>query len=108
VDDTVVLDKVISEDLEKFEQVKLVVSEFRGKQYLHLRKYYLTYESEWMPTKDGVCIEICISNIVHLFEGLVELLAESDVLQIVLANLEDDDLKKLLGVKNEPLSTVTE
>jgi hypothetical protein len=101
VEDTVILDEVISEDTEKFEQVRLVVSEFRGKQYLHLRKYYLTYESEWKPTKDGVCLEISISNIVHLFEGLTKLLARSDVLHIVLANLTDNSIKQLLDLEVE-------
>lgn len=102
MDDNVILDEVVQEDLEKFEQIRLVVSEFRDKQYLHLRKYYMTYEGEWMPTKDGVCFEISISNIVHLFEGLTKLLAQSDVLHIVLQNLTDNSVRELINMKEKP------
>ena len=37
-------------------QVRLTVNSFRGREYLHLRKYYLSFEEEWLPTKDGIAM----------------------------------------------------
>ena len=36
--------RIIYENEAKAYQLRLVVNEFRGVQYIHLRKYFLTYE----------------------------------------------------------------
>ena len=69
---------------DEFIQVKLVVNEFNGVEYLHLRKYYLDFNEEWQPTKEGISIPLTIENIKELFIGVAEImsLAESkDILK---------------------------
>ena len=52
-------ERVIHYDEVKELQVRLTVSEFRGIEYLSLRKYYLDfYTEDWMPSKEGVTIPI--------------------------------------------------
>lgn len=71
-DDTL-YDKILSENLEKGFQVRLVVSEFRDTQYIHLRKYFLSYEGEWIPSKEGISIPASIQSIYSLLDGLIEI-----------------------------------
>ena len=66
-------EKVISENLEKGTQLRLVVNDFRDVQYLHLRKYYLSYDEGFMPTKEGISIPATISSVYALLDGLVEI-----------------------------------
>ena len=74
-----VYEKIILEQENKEIQWKLVVSSFRGVEYLHLRKYYLDFEGEYQATKEGACIPFEIHSLSNLFEALVEIisLAES-------------------------------
>ncbi len=68
-------EKLIAENIDKGWQLKLVVSEFRGVQYLHLRKYFLSFEGEWIPSKEGATFEASIESIFSLLEGLLEICA---------------------------------
>ena len=91
-----ILSEVITEDLEKFEQIRLVLQEFRGSQYLHLRKYYLDFDGEWMPTKTGVCFVVDLTSVLSLFEGLVKMLADSEILHVLLEHSDDERLQEVL------------
>ena len=42
--------RIIHEKETGDEQIRLVVNSFRGKEYLHFRKYYLDFEGEWQPS----------------------------------------------------------
>ena len=57
------------------EQVRLVVNSFRGKEYLHFRKYYLDFHGEWQPSKEGISMPLDLSNSREMFSGLVEILS---------------------------------
>ena len=46
--------RTIAYNPDKEIQLRLTVNEFRGVQYLHIRKYFLDFEGEWVPTKDGI------------------------------------------------------
>ena len=70
-----VYEKIVSENDEGTEQVRLTVNEFRGTEYLHLRKYYLDFEGDFKPSKDGVALRLDFNNSKLLFEGLVEILS---------------------------------
>ena len=72
-------EKVISQNADGTEQVKLTVNEFRGTEYLHLRKYYLDFEGDFKPSKDGVAMALDFQNSKALFEGLVEILSLAEV-----------------------------
>ena len=72
-----IYEKVIQEA--EFEQVRLVISTFRDVEYLSIRKYYLDFEEEWKPSKDGITMPIDFTNTRNLLSGMLEIvsLAES-------------------------------
>ena len=77
-------EKVIHYDEAKETQVRLVVNEFRGVEYLHVRKYFLDFEEEWRAGREGIAMPLDLSNSRELFAGLIEILslAESkDILE---------------------------
>lgn len=47
-------EKIISENDTGTEQIKLTINTFRDIEYLHLRKYYLDFDGDFKPSKDGV------------------------------------------------------
>ena len=57
-----VYSKVVSESEDGTQQVRLTVNEFRGIEYLHLRKYYLDFEGDFKPSKDGVAMSLDFQN----------------------------------------------
>lgn len=74
-------------------QVRLTVNVFNGVEYIHLRKYFLDFDEEWIPTKEGIAMPLEISNSQELFSGLVEILslAESkDIIQQQFSELIKD------------------
>jgi len=71
-------EKTIFENLEKGFQYRLTLSEFRDVEYLHLRKYFLTYEGDYMPTKEGASIPATIQNIYSLLDGLIEICSRAE------------------------------
>jgi hypothetical protein len=76
-------EKIISENLDKGSQLRLVVSEFRDQQYLHLRKYFLSYEGEWVPTKEGASMPATIQSIYSLLDGLVEICSNEESIDAI-------------------------
>lgn len=78
MDDNIEYSKVIEEFYEKGYQVRLVVNIFRDVTYLQLRKYFLSYEGEWIPSKEGISIPVSLENIVSLLDGLVDICAKAE------------------------------
>ncbi len=68
-------EKVISENEEGTEKVKLTINTFYDTEYLHLRKYYLDFDGDFKPAKDGIAMKLDFNNSKGLFEGLVEILS---------------------------------
>jgi len=74
MDDSAILyEKVISENLEKGFQVRLVVNIFRDIEYIHVRKYFLSFDGDWVPSKEGISIPLTIQNSYALLEGFAEI-----------------------------------
>tara|TARA_B100000287_G_scaffold86172_1_gene78785 strand:+ start:915 stop:1217 length:303 start_codon:yes stop_codon:yes gene_type:complete len=84
-----VYEKLISENSEGTEQIKLTINEFRGVEYLHLRKYYLDFEGDFKPSKDGVAMPLDFQNSRALFEGLVEILSLAEAKGILESQFKD-------------------
>ena len=82
-------EKVISENEEGTEQVKLTINTFRDTEYLHLRKYYLAFDGDFKPSKDGVAMKLDFSNSKNLFEGLVEILSLAESKTILETHFKD-------------------
>lgn len=68
-------EKLIYENEAKGYQLKLVVNEFREVQYVHLRKYFLSYEGEYVASREGISMEASMDNILSLLDGLIELVS---------------------------------
>lgn len=64
-------------------QVRLTINRFRGIEYLHLRKYYLDFTEEWLPSKEGVAMPLDIENSRELFTALVEILSLAEAKDVM-------------------------
>jgi len=83
-------ERVIHYDAVKEQQVRLTVSEFRGIEYISLRKYFLDFfTEEWMPSKEGVTMPIDLSNSRELFIGLTEILSLAESKEVIEENFTD-------------------
>jgi len=70
-------------------QIRLVINEFRGVEYLHLRKYYLTFEEEWAPSNEGISFPLDLINVRELFTGLVEVLSLAESKDIIVEHFKE-------------------
>ena len=82
-------EKIISQNEEGTEQVKLTINTFYDVEYLHLRKYYLDFDGDFKPTKDGVAMKLDFNNSRGLFEGLVEILSLAESKTILETHFKD-------------------
>ena len=82
-----VYEKIIQES--EHDQLRLVVSTFRGVEYLSLRKYYLDFDEDWKPSNQGITIPIDMENTRNLFQGLVEILSLAESKTIIEENFRD-------------------
>ena len=89
-------EKIIYENEPKAYQLRLVVNEFKGIQYIHIRKYFLTYEGEYQASKEGVSMIASISNIYSLLDGLLEIVSKEEAIEAISSYFSDKiiDLKK--------------
>ena len=76
-------EKLIYQNDDKSYQLRLVVNEFREKYYVHIRKYFLSYESEWVASKEGISMEASIHNILSLLDGLTEIVSKEESSEII-------------------------
>ena len=89
-------ERIIHYDENKEIQVRLTVSTFRGIEYLHLRKYYLAFTEEWLPSPEGIAMELDFNNSRELFSGLVEILSLAESKTVLEDHFKDfiDDIYK--------------
>ena len=84
-----IYEKVIQET--EHEQIRLMVSTFRNVEYISLRKFYLDFEEEWQPSREGIYMPIDFDNSRNLFQGLVEILSLAES-----KNILEEEFKELL------------
>lgn len=89
--------KTIYQNDETGTQYKITLSEFREKEYIHVRKYFLSYEGEWLATKEGAGFLASIQNTYALLEGLLDICSKIEGKEALFSMLED----KLNEIKNE-------
>lgn len=81
--DQIHYEKLIYENLDKFYQLRLTVSEFRDKYYVNVRKYFQSYEGDFVPSKEGISMEASINNISSLLEGLLEIVSQEEAKETI-------------------------
>jgi hypothetical protein len=84
-----IYEKIISENEEATEQIRLTINTFRDVEYLHLRKYYLDFDGDFKPSKDGVAMKLDFNNSRGLFEGLVEIISLAEAKDILEEHFKD-------------------
>jgi hypothetical protein len=71
--------KVICDKGDK--QLRLAVSEFRDVLYISLRWWNLSFDEEtYYPTKEGVTMPYTLDTVSRLWDNLVDLLSDAEVL----------------------------
>lgn len=83
MDEPELFEKIIYQNDDKFYQLRLVVNDFRGVQYIHIRKYFLTYDNEYQASKEGISMVASISNIFSLLDGLMEIVSKEESLELI-------------------------
>jgi hypothetical protein len=84
-----VLSRVVYYDTVKDIQVRLGVNEFRGVEYLFLRKYYRDFEGDWKPSTEGVNMPLGIENSKEMFAGLLEILSLAESKQLIVEHFKE-------------------
>jgi Transcriptional Coactivator p15 (PC4) len=82
-------EKLIYENLDKFYQLKLTVSEFREKYYVNVRKYFQSYEGDFIPSKEGISMEASMHNILSLLDGLMEIVSKEESAALINKHFKD-------------------
>lgn len=82
-------EKLIYDNQDKFYQLRLVVNEFRGKQYVHIRKYFMTYEGDYQASREGISMEASMNNIFSLLDGLMEICSKEESVDLINAYFSD-------------------
>ena len=95
-DSDILYEKLIYNNEAKFYELRLTISEFRGVQYVNIRKYFLSYEGEYIPSKEGISMEASITNVHSLLEGLIELCSKEEARDLMTKYFGDriSDLNK--------------
>ena len=78
MDSNILYEKLIDENYDKGFQVRLVINEFRETIYIQLRKYFLSYEGEWVPSREGISIPASFENIRGMLDGLLDICASAE------------------------------
>ena len=84
-----VYEHIIHYDYQKEPQIRVVVSTFRGIEYLHLRRYYLDFDEEWKPSPEGIAMPLDFDNSRELFRALTEILSLAESKAIIEENFKD-------------------
>lgn len=90
-------EKILSENLDKGSQLRLVVNRFRDVEYLHIRKYFLSYDEGFIPSKEGISMPATIASIYALLDGLVEICSYEESIDAVIKHFGE----KIEALKNE-------
>jgi len=83
MDSNILYEKLIEENLDKGFQIRLVVNDFKDVTYLQLRKYFLSYEGDWIPSREGVSIPASLQNIYSLLDGLFDICSQAEGKEII-------------------------
>lgn len=83
MDENIFYHRTISENLDKGFQVNLVINDYRDVTYIQLRKYFLSYEGEWIPSREGVSVPATLETIYALLDGLLEVCSVAEGTEVI-------------------------
>lgn len=76
-------EKLIYENLDKFYQLRLTVSEFKERYYVNIRKYFQTYEGDFQASTEGISMEASMHNVLCLLDGLMEIVSKEESIEVI-------------------------
>ena len=83
MDENIQYSKIIDENMDKGFQIRLAVNDFRDITYIQLRKFFLSYEGDWVPSREGVSIPASTENIYAILDGLFEICSKAEGEEII-------------------------
>lgn len=92
--DDILYEKLISQNDVKNYQVKLVVSRFRDIIYLSIRKYFLSFDEGYVPSKEGISMEFEMASSFALLQGMLEICSDAEGVQAVVDELQKEKLEQ--------------
>lgn len=95
-----VFSRTIHYDPDKEIQIRVTINEFRGTQYIHIRKYFMDFYGDWVPTKDGISMPLNISCTLSLFLALSEIMSEAE------KDLIDESLQGIIKQYTETIMEI--
>lgn len=96
-DSEVLFERLIYQNDLKNYQLKVVANLFRDVEYLHIRKYFLSFDDGYVPSKEGISIPMSIENIYAILDALIELCSKAETTDAITQHFEKkiSDLKKV-------------
>lgn len=79
----VIYQKILSTNDTKGFQLRLVYNSYRDNEYLHIRKYFLSYEGDYVPSTEGISIPATFESIKALLAGLLDLCSEAEGKELI-------------------------
>ena len=76
--DNIHYEKLIYENQDKFYRLYVTVSEFKDKYYVNIRKYFQSYEGDFVPSREGVSMEASIGNVQAVIEAFLEIASNEE------------------------------
>ena len=83
IEDNEIFYRILNEDENGFNQLRLVVNRLRGIEYLHLREYYLDFDGEWCPSPRGLATPLDLNTVSELLIGLAEIISLAESREII-------------------------
>lgn len=83
------LNAVIFENEEYGLQVRFTVSEFMDNHYIGLRKWFMDFNGEWLPTREGFSWPYNLDNVTKLYGAFAEILAQAEITEEVINSFKD-------------------
>lgn len=81
----------IYENLDKGQQINVTISNFRGVDYLGIRKYYLSFDEGFVPSKEGVSIPYELVSSLELLKALLSILPLNECRTILESKIASGD-----------------
>lgn len=75
--------KVIFQKEIEGKQLRVEISEFRDKEYLHFRWWYESYDEGFMPSNEGISMPVDLEGIKIIVEQFANLLPIKDLEEIL-------------------------
>jgi hypothetical protein len=74
---------IILENKAKGIQYRFTISSFRGKDYIGIREWYMDFEGEYAPSKNGITMPYNLHTTSRLYSSLADVLSKAEVLEEV-------------------------